>query len=179
MSDQPEVVSVPEPSAEVPEPTLAQGEAEPAGVGGFLVLVAIGVFLAPVINALVVLVTYPPLFTGPAWAIVTTPGSAAYHALWAPLIIGEISMNVAFIAVGVWLIVLFLRRARRFPPVYMGYMITSALFLFIHSQLLAVVLKGQPALAGDNSSLGRAVISAAIWVPYMLSSRRVKNTFVN
>ena len=141
-------------------------------------LVALGLFLAPLLNAALVLGTYPPLFTGERWEILTTPDSPAYHAMWAPLLIGEVFFNVLFIAAGVWLIVLFLKRSRRFPSVYIGYMIVCAVFAFVDDQLLSVVLKDNPDLTGDHSGVFRAVIGAAIWTPYMLSSRRVRNTFV-
>ena len=56
---------------------------------------------------------------------------------------------------------------------------------FVAIQAVDILLMSQIPMAasqlgsGDFRELARAVISAAIWIPYFLKSKRVANTFVH
>jgi hypothetical protein len=151
----------------------------PKGIGGWLLLPVIGLFVFP-IRCLISLATdYVPIFQTGAWAVLTTPGSARYHALWAPVLVGEIAFNVAFLALDLWLLVLLFTKSWRFPKVFIWFAGLNLGFIVLD----AVVGNQIPAVAqasGDGSAkeIGRAFVLVAVWVPYMLKSKRVKNTFV-
>ena len=61
-------------------------ESEPRGLGGWLILVAIGLVLTAGRAFLLVFGTFLPILTGGQWEILTAKGSQAYHPFWAPLL---------------------------------------------------------------------------------------------
>src|SRR5262249_40884148 len=106
------------------------------------------------------------------------PGSAAYHPLWAPLVIFEIFGNLAFVVMAATLLFLFFTKSPRFPRLFIAYILFNAVFVtadYFFGDLI-------PAIAGQKTDalkeVLRTAVTAVIWVPYMLVSKRVKNTFV-
>lgn len=179
MSDnpyQPPTASViPEPP---PAPPATLANSEPRGLGGWLVLVMIGLIVSPIRIGILVGTIVLSLFQGGTWEVLTTPGSEHYHPLWAPLLIFELAINGAFILAGVALLALFFAKSRRFPRMFILYVAISLIFQIVDyvlgEQIPAVAAAG----AESNVEIARTVITAVIWVPYMLVSKRVKNTFV-
>ena len=152
---------------------------EHAGIGGWLILPLIGLFVRPLI-ILAALANLLPLFTNPAaWARLTVPGNAAYHPLWKPLLLFELLANGLFIAFDVILLVLFFQKRRVVPALMIAFMLTTLVFLIIDHVLAQQI----PFVARRSSPEGtmqivRALAVCAVWVPYFLVSKRVKATFV-
>jgi hypothetical protein len=120
-----------------------------------------------------------PMFREGYWEVLTTPGSEAYHHLWAPLIISEIIGNSLFIIFDIVLIVLFFTKSYRFPILIIIFIATN-LFFVAGDLVLVDLIPAVAAESGPESvkELIRSIITAAIWIPYFLVSKRVKNTFV-
>ena len=158
------------------EREMFQAPAGPSGIGGWLFLVAIGLLIAPVRQFIVVLQTMEMIGTE-EWTALTTPGSAGYYPGLFALVVGELIANVTFVAAGITLLVLLKRHSRLFPRGYI--LLTTLNLLFILGDaIIAGRIAADAGLDAESSSeLGRAILGAAIWVPYMLKSRRVKNTF--
>jgi len=151
----------------------------PAGLGGWLVVVAIGLFATPIRLATFMLQTYPPIFRNGTWERLTTPGPAPYHPLWGTVLLGEIVINSVFIVIALYLLFLFFRKSRRFPKIYIGLLISSVLFILVDAIAVGVVVPGQGILdPGTLGEFARSLIAASIWIPYLIVSKRVKNTFV-
>ncbi len=72
---------------------------EPAGLGGWLILVGIGVVLSPIRLLISSAITYFPIFSDGTWQAVTTVGSEFYHPFWGPLLLSEIIFNFGKAAV--------------------------------------------------------------------------------
>ncbi len=153
--------------------------AGPKGLGGWLILVGLGLGIA-ILRLLFILVTiFLPLFLQGQWSLLTTQGSEHYHALWGPLIIFEIVGNLALITLAGYLLYLFFTKSHRFPRFFIGYVLLQ-LLVVIGDFFLANLI---PAVASENNTeswteMFRSIIYALIWIPYMLRSKRVKNTFV-
>ena len=150
----------------------------PRGIGGWLILPMIGLFVFPVRVAISLVTDYAPLFQGGIWGNLTTPGSEVYHPLWAPVIIGEIFCNVGFLLFAAALLYLLFARSHRFPRAFIAFALANLAFIVgdavIAWQIPAVAARG---LEGVGAETARAAVVAAIWVPYMLVSKRVRNTF--
>ena len=153
-------------------------QTEPQGLGGWLVLVGLGLSLAPIRMGFQFANDLLPIMTEGYWPILTDPASAAYHPLWAPLIVFEVVGNLAFIIASAYLLVLFFQRSPRFPRLMIWYLLTNLAFLAIDS----LVAKAIPEVAAQADPQGarellRGFVGCLIWVPYLMSSRRVRNTF--
>jgi hypothetical protein len=150
----------------------------PAGIGGWLILPVIGLFVFPVRVVISLVTDYVPIFQGGIWGNLTTPGSEVYHPLWAPVIIGEIFCNVGFLFFDLALIYLLFTKSHRFPKAFIVFTLANLAFIVgdaaIAWQIPAVAARG---LEGVGAEIARTLVVAAVWVPYMLVSKRVRNTF--
>jgi len=150
----------------------------PEGLGGWLILIGIGlvVSIVQLVNALAT--TYFPIFTQGQWQALTTPGSPNYHPLWAPALLLEVLGNLLFFAMATTLLVMYFCKSRWFPRIFIAYILSNFVFVTLDHFLSQAI----PAVAAQGSSdtavqIFRSFLSAAIWAPYMLVSTRVKNTF--
>ena len=156
-------------------------EPEPVGLGGWLILVAVGLVVSLVLNATGLWRDLLPLFTEETWSVLTSPSSDVYHPLWAPLLIFEALGTIAIIAIAIAIAgpLQFFRRARRFPKLMVVFYVANLVFVAVDYVLVELITDG-PAVDDPVSlrQVVRSVTARAIWVPYMYRSRRVANTFV-
>lgn len=150
------------------------------GLGGWLILVGAGIVLSPIRIIAMVFPTYLEVFSNGSWETLTTPGTAAYNALWAPLLIGEIAINGALVLVWLFIAYLFFTKKSMFPKFYIGILLFTLAFIVTDSAATSAVLPNEPIFDPDTmKEFVRTLIAVVIWVPYMLVSKRVKATFVN
>lgn len=149
------------------------------GIGGWLILVAIGIIITPLRIVTMIIVTYPDLFSSGVWDALTTPESEAYNPLWAPVIIAELLVNCGLLLAWLYMGYKFFTKSKEFPKWYIGLAIFSLAFIVADALAVSLVLPGEPLFDTDTlGELFRALIMVFIWVPYMLVSKRVKATFV-
>jgi hypothetical protein len=148
-------------------------------IGGWLILVGIGIVVNPIRLLLPIGKLIPILFEG-KWKILTTPGTTAYHPMWAPSIIFELVGNIAFLVFSIVLAILFFQKRSVLPKVITTFLLLSLAFVvvdFLLANSIPVV-----ASQGNQGPLGeivRSIIVCLIWVPYFQISKRVKGTFVH
>jgi hypothetical protein len=148
-----------------------------AGIGGWLILIVAGLCISPLLQLATIFTNIVPIFRNHAWTILTTPGNPAYHRLWAPLIIFETFINVLFITMEVGLLALLFRRSKAFPRAMIVYLLVGFV-LFAADHFLFQMIPAVAENARESvSTLVRASIACAIWIPYFLVSKRVKGTF--
>ena len=151
----------------------------PRGIGGWLLLPLLGLIFSPIRVGFQTVRDLLPVLKPETWNALTTPGSAAYHPMWAPVIIFEVVANCLLIVLTLMLLWLFLRKSSRVPMLMVIWLLA-----IVGVQIVDLLLAAQiPDVASqpDNQSmvdLARSVVGALIWVPYFLRSKRVKNTFV-
>jgi hypothetical protein len=155
-----------------------QDQSAPSGIGGWLILIAVGLCLTPIrIGAEIVqgVRSLQPL----AWRAVTTPGSPAYHPLFGPLIIGEMVANAALLGWALVLLYLFFTKRRAFPRAMIAFLIVRVVIqmadIFVASSIPVAAGSLGPRVYG---SLAGNLLVVLVWVPYFLKSRRVAATFV-
>lgn len=159
--------------------TPASRNAGPKGLGGWLILVAIGLIVTPIKLGLLMINTFVPLFKDGTMQALTTPGSEHYHPLWTLIVGYEMVGNSLFALCFIGLTVLFFSRSRRFPRLYIVAVLANLAFLLgdglIGSQIPALASSDNIESVGE---IAKSLVACCIWVPYMLVSKRVKNTFV-
>jgi hypothetical protein len=151
----------------------------PKGLGGWLVLPAIGLVVTP----FWILVTFVrdllPVFDGDTWSLLTTPGSAVYHPALGPLLIFEVVANIFLIVFTIYVIYLFFTKSRKLPKMMIAWLLISGAIVAIDTFAgLLIPIVAADADASYYKELIRGIIAIAIWVPYFNMSKRVKNTFV-
>jgi hypothetical protein len=158
---------------------MATVNGEPKGLGGWLILPAIGLFIA-LLGMITYFNTVSVLISGEGvWSSLTTPGSEAYHPLWAPVIVSEMVANICLVLFDVALIFLFFMKSHRFPVLMVTFI--AANLLYVVGDLIVVGFIPAVTTADHARAIGelaRAIGGAIIWIPYFLVSKRVKNTFV-
>jgi len=146
-------------------------------MGGWLVLIGIGLCLTCVVQLYHLLSQGYFNYTG--WIELTTPGKTNYHPLWSIFLILEMNFKIGFIIFSIFLFFLYVNRRSSFPLFYIIFMGCSLLF-----SVLEIIISYTMPLMDDSSKteaitlLVRSIITAAIWIPYMLMSDRVRETFV-
>ncbi|MEA3195380.1 MAG: hypothetical protein QOD26_3713 [Betaproteobacteria bacterium] len=146
----------------------------PKGIGGWLLLPAIGLCLFPPYALYSLAADYWPIFQLGMWGGLTTPGSGAYHPLWAPTLVYGIAANVVVIVFDLVLIVLLFRKSPRFPKAFVVFALLNLAFV---SSIALLVWHITGAAEAVVTEVARSAVVVAIWLPYMLLSKRVRNTF--
>lgn len=151
----------------------------PSGIRGWLLLVLLWLCLAPFTIGRTLYNTFEPLLTDGAWTQLTTPGQPAYHPLWAPLIVAEIAgygLKLGLALAALWL---FLRQSRRAPLVIIA-LLGWSLGFAIADQAATTLIPLIPPPSTDTlvETFVPPAAAFAVWVPYLLRSKRVRATFV-
>ncbi|HEY9592918.1 MAG TPA: DUF3857 domain-containing protein [Spirochaetia bacterium] len=147
-----------------------------SGLGGWLILVAVTLFAQPIASA-ATLGRIVPLLKPETWKSLTDPAGARYHALWGPTLFLEAVTAVALGLACVLLIVLFFQKRRLFPRLYVGVRIAAAVLVAADLVLVTLLPPAKDVVSTAAGQLAAALIACALWVPYMLKSRRVRATF--
>ncbi|CAH0119766.1 hypothetical protein PAE9249_02274 [Paenibacillus sp. CECT 9249] len=152
---------------------------EISGLGGWLILVQIGLYLTIVVILGQLFLYSFPIFGSETWELLTSPESEYYHPLWAPMIVFETVYNIAFVLF-CGLILFHFYGKRKIVPRLMIIFYGASLAIGIVDLILMYQI---PALLEmeDGSSLRdtiRSAIVCAVWIPYFIKSRRVRNTFI-
>lgn len=147
-------------------------------LGGWLIVLAVLIAIT-LVSAIVQAVTDLSIIAkGHVWTAYTTPGQPAYHPGWALLLALDWGVNLFVVVFFPVLLSLFLQRKRAFRPLTIATLLfltaLSALRLY---QMNAVPLIPAPAQAAQFWSLVLTLANAAVWIPYLLCSKRARVTF--
>lgn len=161
----------PPPRREVIDPGLQ-------GIAGWLLLPALGVVLQP-LRILKDVAELVPTYAADSWMQLTTVGQAAYHVLWGPFLLLEMTANLALLVFSVLLMILFFQRRSSVPLVFLAYQ-GGALIIGVLDQLAGGLIPAVEHAANGSewAPVIRQALALAIWGSYFMTSRRVKATFV-
>ena len=146
------------------------------GLGGWLILVAIGLIVSLLRIAKDFVSTWPA-YSVESWAALTTRGGERYHYLWGPYLSWALLANIAMLIALALTLVLFFRRRRIFPRVFICYMVFGAVVSVLDITVTQLIPAAKVESHGAVEVV-RVFVGCGIWIPYMLMSRRVRNTFV-
>ncbi|MBD2843583.1 DUF2569 domain-containing protein [Paenibacillus sp. IB182496] len=150
-----------------------------SGLGGWLVLVQIGLYGSLVLAAIQFFFYLLPSFESETWDLLTSKDSEIYHVLWGPMLAFETVYHVVLIGFCTYILFQFYARKSSVPKLMILFYTLSLVacgldYLFI--QLIPIAKE-----LDDGSTLRdgiRSLLTCAIWVPYFLKSERVENTFI-
>jgi hypothetical protein len=148
---------------------VAAAPASPRGIGGWLILPAIGTVISVGLSGYAAL-----------QSILTLQGVAgkSLPAGLLAFIWVELACQVAIGVGWIYAIVLLVKHKRQFPRAFIALLAISLLFNILDI-IVAASAYNAPADPNDIRTIVRSVLALAIWAPYMLVSKRVRNTFVN
>ena len=146
------------------------------GIGGWLLLLAFALLLRPLIygSALMHLAN---AMSFDRWSQLTTYGSHAYNALWAPMLLLELVHASGQFVFSLLLLLLFFQHRSNFPRVALLAMVTGVV-VHVGDMSLASLIPSIKSNPQDNARMIEGIIGTAIWSAYLLQSCRVKATFV-
>ncbi len=143
-------------------------------IGGWLILIAIGLVLSP-IRVLYDFATTSEFFNDTVW---TTIWDEGYWILLG-VTLAEFVYNVFLIVFLILLISLFFNRRTSLPKVISIYYAATLLFTILDYVFVYYLIE-TPVTEGSQEaliSILRSVLFAVIWIPYFNLSNRVKETF--
>lgn len=152
----------------------------PEGLGGWLILVGIAVVASPFRIALDAVMTFQPIFSDGTWTTLTDPTDATYNPLWKVIILGEIATNILMGLAWLYAAYLFFTKQPLFPLWFRSLLIISFMVILADAFLIMFIQPTAQVFDTDTvKNLARSIVAIAVWVPYTLLSKRVRNTFVD
>ena len=152
---------------------------QPPQIGGWLIVIAVGLVLSLIQN----LNQLPQLLGalgGPIWIRLTTPASPLYHPYWKIAIIYAAITGCFYVVMNVVMLILFFGRRRLFPKLTVA-LIPTIFILSLAGYYFVGLIPGvaeRPAHITNGHLLIGKFVALHIWIPYLLVSKRVKQTFV-
>jgi len=152
----------------LPAPMFSAVDRDLVGIGGWLILPAIGLAVSPFRSAHGIFIDSKVLFSGQFQTVLATRSG------FAEVLMFELINNSALLIAAAILNILLYRKKKVFPTLMVIFLVGNAI-LMLADHLMVIHL----ALQTDSGDLIRSIAGCAIWIPYFFLSRRVKLTFVN
>ncbi|MBI2268987.1 MAG: DUF3857 domain-containing protein [Bacteroidetes bacterium] len=166
-------------------PYVSKFEKKYDQIGGWLVLVGLGIIFTPIVLSYEVVKLYSDEISINYFYFFFDKSSEYYQPLKGYYVIVENLGNMFLIVASILIIVLFFKKKSSFRVYYSGYRIFNLAFLII-DLILIYGFVDTPVSAEDKilintemASVAKMFVQTCIWVPYILFSDRSRHTFVN
>jgi Protein of unknown function (DUF2569) len=158
-----------------------------SGLGGWLVLPIIGLFLTCLSSIALIFLDILPFWN--SWTALTSPGSAAYHALMGAYVGFRSFVDIALLVAPIFLLALLFMKKRVLPQIIVYFYIFVLFVMLLDFVALVTFLErwlSDRGFAEEASTLvsqgmvrtiTQGIAVCGIWIPYFLYSKRVANTF--
>lgn len=156
-----------------------RSRADAEGLGGWLVLVGIGLVIRPILQIVGINQGLRGYFNQAVWDVITSPTSEVYQPHYALAASIELTLSLVLLYWSLILLIQFFRRSYLFPRTiqwFLGFQLVAAAIMVWTSSLITSAEPEQ--ITATAQALGQSVGAALIWIPYFQFSRRVKRTFV-
>jgi hypothetical protein len=151
----------------------------PKGLGGWMVLVQVGLYLTLISTVLTIFQFFTSTFGSDTWDTLTTPDGTDYHALWKPTLLFEVIANIVIVLLIAYLLILLYNKKSVFPRWLIFFYLANLLVLIVDAVMLANIPNSDEWVSGNRfQDIGRTLLTCLIWSTYVLRSKRVRNTFV-
>jgi hypothetical protein len=142
------------------------------GIGGWLILIIIGLILTLIYSTLNTLLIISYMLPKYGYYLIKPD-----YALWGTAFIISFVDNILRVIVPIILLVLMFIKSRLFPIAMIIWLISEAVLGLINIVFQLILYTNTASYTLIR--VGILIVSAAIWVPYFLVSKRVKATFLN
>ena len=161
------------------DPPTYKGSSDPrlVGLGGWLVLLGIGVVLSP-LQLILQLADVRFFYDLTQWDKLTHPSGDMYHPHWAPFILLELFANSFVFVWTILNIVLFFTRRTSAPTLLAMLFIVQPLIVGIDLFVAGSLgLPGMEVEPKEKWDLAGIAVRGLLWATYLLVSVRVRSTF--
>lgn len=150
----------------------------PVGLSGWLALFALALCIRPFVG-LTYFFDQDLLLTVNYWQALTDPSSENYHVLYRILYYGEALGQAILFNLNLASLILFFRRSRLFPRLFIATLVYQAVFTIVDWAALASIPSQDHIVIAEGlgSTIGSTIV-VLLAIIYLLRSERVKNTFV-
>jgi Protein of unknown function (DUF2569) len=150
------------------------------GIAGWLLLFAIGMVVRPILLVLDLFDTYWTLAKTEGIGLIFDPSSEYFRGGLLIFIMFELIANIILVGATIYQLILFFKRSRSFPKFFIWVTGCGLLLLLVDGVIGHQFIPDEPMFDPEASrDLVRSFVSAAIWIPYVLVSKRVRATFIN
>lgn len=160
----------------VPKPKSGRLDPTLDGLGGWLILPAIGLCITPFVSLFNTATSFYD-FDLAQWYLFTDPGGEFYHTLWAPNFLIEFAVIAFYFPFSIFLLTRFFQKHSSFPLLYIS--------LLGFDALISGLLWGMAEIATDDpemtseyaTAFAGSFVGGIVWISYTLVSVRVATTF--
>ncbi|MBI5381988.1 MAG: DUF3857 domain-containing protein [Opitutae bacterium] len=154
------------------------GREDLAGIGGWLILVAFGVTVRPLVLASELWQTAQLIGNWPGWVTMTDAESVSYVPGFCWLVLAEGFFGGLYCTWAAGMVLQFYRRKASFPITFVAMMTSFALWGIAHVIWMHSLNMAETGETGKTyAEATKLVVGVLIWVPYMQLSQRVRRTF--
>lgn len=151
-----------------------------SGLGGWLVLVQIGLYGTIITQLLQLFQGSFTAFDAEFWNTFTSSDSELYHPLWGFIIVFETVFSVGFVLFSAYILINFYGKKAIVPTLIIILYCADPIFKIIDYVLLYQIPSAREVGEINSNSIRniiRSVLTSAIWCAYFMKSERVHNTF--
>ncbi|WP_419886560.1 DUF2569 domain-containing protein [Paenibacillus sp. B-A-8] len=150
-----------------------------SGLGGWLILVQIGLYGTIIIQIMQFFQNSSMMFDTEVWTALTSSESEFYHPLWGTTVVFEIVFTLALLLFSIYILVHFYRRKSILPRLLIiFYVVVPVVGIIDYVLLLQIPLVRELETGRSLRNVIRPVMTSAIWIAYFMKSERVHNTFI-
>jgi hypothetical protein len=155
-------------------------DSEALEIGGWLILFGIGLVFSP-FKMLFDLYHAPSYMNDVIWSSLFDFNNSSKHMLLGIVMVVELIFNCFQLVFLTLILVLFFKRRTLFPPFAIAFYVMTLAFLIADTWVVSLLSSTKETFEDQKDTIKditRGILSAVIWVPYLLLSKRVKQTFI-
>ncbi|WP_392559281.1 DUF2569 domain-containing protein [Orbus mooreae] len=149
------------------------------GIGGWLILVAIRIVVAPLSLLFFIVVSLNEIVFSGLLQELSSMDSPYYLSGFLPVYLIEVAINIFFLLLSIYLAYLFFTKNYKTPKIFIINESAYLVFLVIDTLVCTHLFDYYEADIQTIKDIVKSFIACCIWIPYFLISVRVKNTFIN
>ena len=149
----------------------------PPQIGGWLVVMAIGVFISPlnIFNGLI----RTSIFSNSMWLQLDKATNATHNvSVLQLLLVTELASQIAMLVFSLLLVSLFYNKRDTFPKAMIAFLACSVTFNVLDNLACNYIFEKKGWDTENIRQVVQSFVPAAIWIPYLMRSERVKETFI-